>query len=108
MPQDLIVSNPPYLAADDPHLPALHAEPRSALVAAERGLADLFHLVDAAGSWLRPGGWLLLEHGHDQGDAVARRLQAAGFTAVGHRRDLAGHVRCSGGCWQLDTTTGEQ
>jgi release factor glutamine methyltransferase len=96
---DLVLSNPPYLAEDDPHLPALRHEPREALVAADQGLADLHALADTAGDHLRPGGWLLLEHGHAQGDAVAARLRAAGFVEVTTHADLAGRPRCTGGRW---------
>jgi release factor glutamine methyltransferase len=99
-PLHLALSNPPYLAADDPHLPALRHEPRHALVPASGGaLDDLFALVDGAPAHLAAGGWLLLEHGHDQGEAVAGRLQQAGFEAIGHRHDLAGLCRCTGGRW---------
>jgi len=98
---DLIVSNPPYIRDDDPHLPALRHEPRSALTAGADGLADLRTIVSAAPAHLRPGAWLLLEHGWDQADAVAALLKAAGFAAVQHRLDLAGHRRCTGGCWRL-------
>jgi len=93
----LAVSNPPYVAPGDPHLAALHHEPRSALVAPEQGLADLHRLIDGAPDALRPGGWLLLEHGHDQGDSVRRRLRQAGFSEVATRCDLAGLERCTGG-----------
>ena len=93
----LVVSNPPYLAADDPHLHDLRHEPRSALVAGHDGLADLQAIASGAPQHLEPGGWLLLEHGHTQGPAVAALLQAHGFTDVTHRHDLAGHVRCTGG-----------
>lgn len=96
-PVDLLVSNPPYLAGDDPHLPALRHEPRRALVASEQGLADLRRIATAAPAHLRPGGWLLLEHGADQADSVAALLRDAGFAAVAHRHDLAGHRRCTGG-----------
>ena len=99
-PWDLALSNPPYLGADDPHLQALRHEPRQALVpAGGRALADLAALVEAAPVHLRPGGWLLLEHGHDQGPAVAALLRARGFDAVELRRDLAGHGRCTGARW---------
>jgi len=94
---DLIVSNPPYVAADDPHLPALRHEPREALAAGPDGLADLREIVAAAPAHLHPGGWLLLEHGWDQAEAVRALLVAAGFVDVGSRRDLAGIPRCSGG-----------
>ena len=93
----LALSNPPYVAPGDPHLTALHHEPLSALVAAEQGLADLHRLIDGAPASLHPGGWLLLEHGHDQGAAVRFRLQHEGFSEVATRCDLAGLERCSGG-----------
>lgn len=96
---DLAVSNPPYIRADDPHLPALRHEPRHALVAGDDGLDDLRTLVACAPDHLHPGGWLLLEHGHDQGAAVARLLCDQGFQDVQHRHDLAGHCRCTGGRW---------
>jgi release factor glutamine methyltransferase len=94
---DLIVSNPPYLRADDPHLPALRHEPRSALVGGPDGLDDLREIITSAPHRLKPTGWLLLEHGWDQGDAVAALLRAQGMQAISQREDLAGHVRCSGG-----------
>lgn len=96
---DLVVSNPPYIAEQDPHLHALRHEPLSALTAGPSGLDDLHAIIDGAAAHLRPGAWLLLEHGHDQGPAVAQRLSAAGFEAVTQRQDLAGHVRCTGGRW---------
>lgn len=98
---DLIVSNPPYIRDDDPHLPALRHEPRSALTAGADGLDDLRAIVADAPQHLNPGAWLLLEHGWDQADTVAALLRNAGFTAVQHRLDLAGHRRCTGGCWRL-------
>ncbi|MEJ5990987.1 peptide chain release factor N(5)-glutamine methyltransferase [Ramlibacter sp. PS3R-8] len=94
---DLVVSNPPYVAAADPHLQSLRHEPLSALAAGPDGLDDLRAIVAAAPAHLRPGGWLLLEHGHDQADAVRGLLAAAGFAAVASRDDLAGIARCSGG-----------
>ncbi|HEY0824027.1 MAG TPA: peptide chain release factor N(5)-glutamine methyltransferase [Ramlibacter sp.] len=94
---DLIASNPPYVAEADPHLPALAHEPREALVAGADGLEDLRAIVAAAPAHLLPGGWLLLEHGWDQAQAVRALLQSAGFTDVGSRADLAGIPRCSGG-----------
>jgi release factor glutamine methyltransferase len=96
---DLAVSNPPYIRADDPHLPALRHEPHHALVSGDDGLDDLRALVTGAPAHLRSGGWLLLEHGHDQGEAVARLLREQGFGQVQHRHDLAGHCRCTGGQW---------
>lgn len=96
---DLIVSNPPYVRADDPHLADLGHEPLNALAAGPDGLADIRVIVAAAPAQLRPGGWLLLEHGHDQAPAVRGLLAAAGFQPVDGRRDLAGIERCCGGKW---------
>jgi release factor glutamine methyltransferase len=96
---DLVVSNPPYIAGDDPHLPALRHEPLTALTPGGDGLADLHALIDAAPQHLVPGGWLLLEHGWDQAEPVAHALAARGFTEVMLRRDLAGRARASGGRW---------
>ncbi|WP_137917863.1 peptide chain release factor N(5)-glutamine methyltransferase [Hydrogenophaga sp. 2FB] len=96
---DLIASNPPYIADADPHMAALGHEPRSALTAGADGLDDLRAIVANAPEALQPGGWLLLEHGHDQAVAVCALLQAAGFEHVGSRDDLAGIARCSGGQW---------
>lgn len=95
----LIVSNPPYVAAADPHLAALRHEPLQALASGPDGLADIRQIVQQAPQHLHPGGWLLLEHGHDQAQAVRSLLDAQGFAHVGSRRDLAGIERCSGGQW---------
>jgi release factor glutamine methyltransferase len=94
---DLIVSNPPYIADHDPHLPALAHEPLLALTSGPDGLDAIRHIVATARTHLVPRGWLLLEHGHDQGDAVCALLRAAGFAQVQSRDDLAGIHRCSGG-----------
>lgn len=96
---DLIVSNPPYIAEGDPHLDALGHEPGSALTAGADGLDDIRAIATSAPRALQPGGWLLLEHGHDQASAVHALLQAAGFVQVASRADLAGIARCSGGQW---------
>jgi release factor glutamine methyltransferase len=98
---DVIVSNPPYIAQADPHLPALAHEPAQALVAGADGLDDLRTIVAQAGAHLVPGGWLLLEHGHDQAGAVRGLLTQAGFADVQSRHDLAGVARCSGGQWSI-------
>ncbi|KQP17824.1 peptide chain release factor N(5)-glutamine methyltransferase [Pseudorhodoferax sp. Leaf267] len=98
---DLIVSNPPYIAAHDPHLPGLVHEPLQALVAGTDGLDDLRTIVGSAGAHLHPGGWLLLEHGYDQAEAVRALLAQRGFGKVASRRDLAGIARCSGGQWPI-------
>ncbi len=96
---DLIVSNPPYLAADDPHLagPQLAHEPRMALVAGPTGLEALEMIAAQAPARLAPGGWLYLEHGAQQGGQVRAVLLAAGLEAVATHRDLAGHERATGG-----------
>lgn len=96
---DLVVSNPPYVADDDPHLVRgdLRFEPRSALAAGSDGLDDIREIVAAAPRFLADGGWLWLEHGYDQGAEVCRLLSAAAFQAVTTRHDLGGHGRCSGG-----------
>lgn len=94
---DAIVSNPPYIAAADPHLAALTHEPLAALASGADGLDDLRSIIAQAPAHLAPGGWLLLEHGHDQADTVGALLHAAGLEQVQNRKDLAGIVRCSGG-----------
>lgn len=96
-PFDLIVSNPPYVADGDPHLAALKHEPLQALTSGVDGLNDIRHIIAQAPSHLTPGGWLLLEHGWDQAQAVQSLLRNAGWEAVQSRQDLAGIARCTGG-----------
>jgi release factor glutamine methyltransferase len=96
---DLIVSNPPYIAPGDPHLAALHAEPITALVAPAQGLADISTIIQQAPEHLTPGGYLLMEHGHDQADAVQALMHEQGWGEVSSRCDLAGVRRCTGGRW---------
>ena len=96
---DLIVSNPPYIRADDPHLAALTHEPLSALASGADGLEDIRTIIAQAPAVLRPGGWLLFEHGWDQAADVAALLTQAGFAEVQHRHDLAGIARCTGARW---------
>jgi release factor glutamine methyltransferase len=96
---DLIVSNPPYIAEDDPHLENLGHEPRLALTSGADGLDAIRTIVAQAPAHLRPGGWLLLEHGWQQAETVRALLAQAGFAQVQSRRDLAGIERCSGGQW---------
>ena len=102
----LIVSNPPYIAEGDPHMAALHHEPRQALTSGPDGLDDIRHIVDNAPMHLRSGGWLLLEHGHDQAPAVQALMQTRGFAAVQSRNDLAGIARCTGGIWSAAPNAG--
>ena len=90
-PYDLIVSNPPYVAECDPHLVQgdLRFEPQQALAAGPHGLSALAHIARNAASRLAPGGWLMLEHGYDQGNACNELMAAAGFAQVATHQDLA-------------------
>ncbi len=92
----LVLSNPPYIAGGDEHLAALSHEPTLALTPGGDGLDALSCIVAGAAAHLEPGGWLLLEHGFDQGDAVQALLHEHGFGAIQTRRDLAGRPRCTG------------
>lgn len=95
----LIVSNPPYIADGDAHLDALRYEPRCALTAGHDGLADIRRIIADARTHLLPGGWLLLEHGHDQGEAVRALFAAQGYAAIATRRDFGGNERVTGARW---------
>ncbi|MCK9504948.1 MAG: peptide chain release factor N(5)-glutamine methyltransferase [Porticoccaceae bacterium] len=92
---DLIVSNPPYIAASDPHLSEgdVRFEPRTALVGGDDGLADLRHIIAVARAFLREGGYLLVEHGADQGAAVAGLFRENRYTEVVTHKDLGGRDR---------------
>lgn len=94
---DLIVGNPPYIEAGDPHLDQgdVRFEPASALVSGADGLDDIRCIVEQAPGHLEPGGWLVLEHGCRQAEAVRGLLSARGFAEVHSRRDLGGHERIS-------------
>lgn len=94
---DLIASNPPYVAADDPAMLALAHEPRGALTPGTDALACLRTLAGGAPQHLRPGGWLLLEHGATQAAEVRAELVLAGLRHVRSHRDLAGHERITEG-----------
>lgn len=96
---DLIVGNPPYIAAGDPHLPDLRHEPEDALVSGPDGLDALRRITAQAAGHLQVGGWLLVEHGWDQAAAVTALFESNGFLQVSTRTDLAGQPRCSGGRW---------
>ncbi|RLJ16982.1 peptide chain release factor N(5)-glutamine methyltransferase [bacterium endosymbiont of Escarpia laminata] len=95
----LILSNPPYIPNDDPHLAQgdLPSEPQEALAAGPDGLNDIRKIATGAHNHLQPGGWLLLEHGFDQAAAVRELLRGAGLTEVQSHRDLAGHERITEG-----------
>jgi release factor glutamine methyltransferase len=97
----LMVSNPPYIAAADPALaqPALQHEPAMALTSGPEGLDALRVIAHDAPAHLERGGWLLLEHGASQADAVARELVVRGFRHVRSRTDLSGHERMTEGQW---------
>ena len=96
---DLIVSNPPYIRATDPHLARgdLRFEPAAALAAGDDGLSDLRQLASGAAAHLKPGGVLLLEHGYDQGEPVRNLLRMNGFPHPATWTDLGGIERVSGG-----------
>ncbi|MBK4713885.1 MULTISPECIES: peptide chain release factor N(5)-glutamine methyltransferase [Tenebrionibacter/Tenebrionicola group] len=96
---DLIVSNPPYIDAADPHLFVgdVRFEPLTALVAGEQGLADLRLLIEEGRRFLQPGGWLLLEHGWQQGAAVRALFETAGYRHIETCRDYGGNERLTAG-----------
>jgi len=96
-PYDLIVSNPPYIAADDPDLASNVAEyePTYALIAQDQGLADLNKIIQQAGDYLLEAGHLILEHGWQQAGQVQNALRQQGFSAIETRTDLQGHERVS-------------
>ncbi len=98
---DLIVANPPYVAVTDSRWRegALRFEPSTALIAGEEGLDALRIIIAAAPDHLEPGGWLLLEHGYDQGESVPGLLRERGFVNVSDHRDTAGWSRSSCGRW---------
>ena len=96
---DVIVSNPPYIAADDPHLQQgdVRFEPMSALVADNQGLRDIENIVQQARHYMRPNGWLLIEHGYQQGQAVRQLFEQSGYVAITTLRDLNDNERVTMG-----------
>lgn len=100
----LLVSNPPYIEPSDVHLSQgdLPHEPQLALVAEQNGLADLSTIIEHAPTYLRKAGWLLLEHGFEQGEAVRGIFRDRGFDQVQTRLDLAGCERITGACWHAE------
>ena len=92
---ELVVSNPPYIPEQDPHLSQgdVRFEPDTALSSGKDGLDDIRHICQTAQQYLKPGGWLLLEHGYDQGESVAEILRAEGYSRVETLKDLAGQPR---------------
>lgn len=99
---DFIISNPPYIASDDPHLNQgdLRFEPELALVAGQNGMDCIQTIVSSATSHLNIGGWLLLEHGYNQAEISRQLLKEAGFSNIFSRSDLAGIMRISGGRYE--------
>jgi release factor glutamine methyltransferase len=97
---DMIVSNPPYVAEHDRHLMEgdLRFEPRAALIAGTDGLDALRRIVADAAGRLVPGGWLLLEHGYDQAEALHALFIRHGYWNIRNYRDLAGQARISAAC----------
>jgi len=97
----LIVSNPPYIDATDPHLDEgdVRFEPATALIADNKGLADIDYIVTHAPAFLNPQGWLLLEHGWQQGESVRALLMTAGFTAIETIKDYGDNDRVTFGQW---------
>lgn len=90
---DMIVSNPPYIDANDPHMHALSKEPRRALVADEQGLADLKHIIQHAPQWLKNGAYVVLEHGYDQANTVQQLFLMYGYQQIKTVKDYAGNDR---------------
>lgn len=106
---DLIMSNPPYIPAGDPHLKQgdLRFEPAHALTDAADGLRHLRSIIQGAPACLQPDGWLLFEHGYDQAPACRQLLAAAGFSQIQSWPDLAGIERVSGGQWLANADSPE-
>ncbi len=102
---DLIISNPPYVAENDPHLRQgdLRFEPQIALSAGDSGMVCIRHIIEAAPKYLVNGGWLLLEHGYDQADECRQLLQRVDFSNICSYPDLAGIMRVSGGQVNIST-----
>lgn len=102
---DMIVSNPPYIDPLDQHLDGdgVKFEPKRALIAHERGLADLYHLIDTAPNYFRKGGYLLLEHGYDQRKALQLRMQERGYTEIRTVKDYGDQDRVTIGFFPMIT-----
>jgi release factor glutamine methyltransferase len=100
---DVIVSNPPYIDPQDPHLSQgdLRFEPLTALVADEKGLADIKHIIHHAKKYLISPGWLVLEHGYDQAEAVQNLLIENGYSNIQTRKDYGGNDRVTFGQWNI-------
>ena len=99
---DLIVSNPPYIDETDIHLTQgdVQFEPLTALIASNEGFADLFYIAEVARQHLTKSGYLLMEHGYQQGTKLRQKMQELGYQGVETKIDLGGNERCTIGCWQ--------
>jgi release factor glutamine methyltransferase len=96
---DIIISNPPYIASDDPHLSQgdVRFEPQSALSSGVTGMDDIEHICSQAKKYLRQNGWLIVEHGYNQKQLVAECFAKNGFSAIEQKQDLSGHTRMTAG-----------
>ncbi|MDQ8575881.1 HemK/PrmC family methyltransferase, partial [Klebsiella aerogenes] len=105
----MIVSNPPYIDETDPHLAEgdVRFEPRTALVAADQGLADLAHIIREGRQYLLPNAYMLLEHGWKQGEAVRALFNEAGYLDVETCRDYGDNERLTLGRWPHKEQAGE-
>ncbi|OJU89334.1 MAG: protein-(glutamine-N5) methyltransferase, release factor-specific [Acinetobacter sp. 38-8] len=92
---DLIVSNPPYIDPDDVHMQKLKSEPERALIADKQGMADIETIITQGKDWLKPNGWIVLEHGYDQGQAVRDIFEQQGFKQIQTIKDYGGNDRVS-------------
>ena len=92
---DVIVSNPPYIDAEDAHMQKLKSEPERALVADKQGIADIETIITQGKDWLKPNGWIVLEHGYDQGQAVRDIFEQQGFKQIQTIKDYGGNDRVS-------------
>ena len=103
---DIIVSNPPYVASDDPHLQQgdVRFEPLSALTSGIAGMDDIEHLCSHAAEHLNNNGWLIVEHGYNQAQQVAECFTKNGFSEIQQQRDISGHLRMTAGSLSIDTT----
>jgi release factor glutamine methyltransferase len=96
---DVIASNPPYIDADDVHMQDLATEPRRALVAENHGLADIEMIIQQSRKWLTANGWVVLEHGYDQADAVREIFKKFGYRDIDTVKDYGGNDRVTLGCY---------
>jgi release factor glutamine methyltransferase len=96
---DIIISNPPYIDADDPHLNQgdVRFEPASALISDNQGMKDIEHICSQAKGHLNNAGWLIVEHGYDQAEKVADCFAKNGYSEITQKKDLSSHIRMTAG-----------